>query len=123
LAERFTRETGIAATVDADVRGRPKREPELVAFRVVQEALTNVTKHADAEHVAVRLAGGRKLTVEVWDDGQGFDLDAIPPPGADQLGLDSLRDAVEHAGGTLIVESRPGEGTAVRASLPADRSG
>ncbi|HOA24416.1 MAG: PAS domain S-box protein [Chloroflexi bacterium] len=86
-------------------------------YRVAQEALHNVTKHARASRVdlALREADGM-LTLEIRDDGQGFDTGGDFPG---HLGLRSMRERVEGVGGTLEIESAPGEGTCVRARLPA----
>ena len=90
-------------------------------YRIVQEALHNVVKHARATAVEVRFdprAGG--LVVEVSDDGSG----SAPAPGARQtLGLVSMRERAERWGGRLDAGPRPGGGWAVRLELPASRAG
>ncbi|MCS7216810.1 MAG: sensor histidine kinase [Candidatus Bipolaricaulota bacterium] len=94
------------------------RYPELVetaAFRVIQEALENVRRHAQARHVWVRLEEENGWLVgEVRDDGRGFDP-AQTPPG---LGLSGMREWVELLGGTLALRARPGQGTHVTFRLP-----
>lgn len=122
LIERFIRPS--LPQVDLRCELSPLRGPqasELVAFRVVQEALTNVIRHAKATRAGVILdASGTSLSLEVIDDGIGFE----PAGGAPDLqrvtsvGLASMRDRVRDLGGTLQVESRPGTGTSVRARLP-----
>lgn len=89
---------------------------EEALYRVVQESLNNIVKHARARQVHVRLsqAGGR-LELAVSDDGQGYDA-AQPPAGG--LGLVGMRERVERFGGALTVESAPGSGTTVRVTLP-----
>jgi signal transduction histidine kinase len=83
----------------------------------VQEALTNIAKHARAERVGVRVAlDDDAVRVEVRDDGRGFD----PQTPADGFGLLGMRERVTLAGGELAVSSQPGE-TVVRATLPARR--
>jgi signal transduction histidine kinase len=91
-------------------------ETESTIYRVVQEALTNVTKHAQADHVEVSVerANG-SVQVQVSDDGRGFDP-AREPTG---LGLVGMRERVELAGGELAIESRPEGPTVVRALVPA----
>jgi signal transduction histidine kinase len=94
-------------------------EAELQLLRIVQEALANVRKHAQASRVIVRFwrsAAGWHLQVE--DDGQGFDTAAPPPPGRQHFGLPIMRERAESLGGALEVISRPGEGTTVRAHVP-----
>lgn len=94
---------------------------ESACYRVVQEALTNVARHAQATHVQVRLAlSPRKLHLEVRDDGLGFDPGARAPatgtPGG--RGLVGMRERVELLGGMIRVDSRPGGGTTVVVDLP-----
>jgi signal transduction histidine kinase len=105
-------------TLASDAEGAPRLAPEVesAAYRIVQEGVTNVAKHADASGVEVRLAetDGR-LEVTVKDDGCGFEPSA-PRTG---FGLTGMRERVEMLGGTLELESSPaGLGTLVRASLP-----
>jgi signal transduction histidine kinase len=94
--------------------GRLGQELETTVYRLVQEALTNVSKHAHAEHVrvSVGIAGGR-LDVEIADDGRGFDA-AVATRG---FGLAGMRERVQLSGGGLIVEPSSA-GTAVRATFP-----
>ena len=87
---------------------------EVAAFRIAQEVMTDAIRHSGAEHVTVRLDGRPgTLFVEVADDGRGCPDDA--PPG---LGLRSMRDRATELGGTCRVESAPGGGTRVSATLP-----
>ena len=106
--------------------GAADQLPPLVAFqvfRLIQEALTNVRKHAGARTATVTLtaSGPDQLRVVIADDGQGFTL-ATPgsqPNGtARPLGLTSMRERVEALGGAFQVESRPGSGTHVTATIP-----
>jgi two-component system, NarL family, sensor histidine kinase DevS len=89
-------------------------ELETTVYRLVQEALTNVAKHAHAEHVrvAVGIAGAR-LEIEIADDGKGFDAQAATRG----FGLAGMRERVELSGGQLTVTPGPA-GTRVRAELP-----
>jgi signal transduction histidine kinase len=93
---------------------------ETALYRVVQEALTNAAKHAGAGRVAVvvgRRAGVAVAVVE--DDGGGFDPDGTRPPGRRAgLGLAGMRERVGLLGGTVEVESQPGQGTTVFARIP-----
>jgi signal transduction histidine kinase len=123
LADRVAAVEGIVVSTDValgdavDADGRLAPELETVLYRLVQEALTNVAKHARAEHVEVtviaREAGGVELTVR--DDGGGFDP-AAPRGG---FGLIGMQERVGLAGGTLEIVSAPGSGTIVRAMLRA----
>lgn len=86
---------------------------EVAAYRIIQEALTNVTHHAEARQVWVCLQLGRELDIEVSDDGRGIN-------GGRQggLGLRSMRERAAELGGNVTVSRRPEGGTKVRASLP-----
>jgi signal transduction histidine kinase len=90
---------------------------EVALLRVAQEALTNVGKHADATRVGVTLSLlDDRVLLDVRDDGRGFDLDATREHTS--FGLIAMRQRLAALGGTLEVESRPGAGTAISASLP-----
>jgi two-component system sensor histidine kinase UhpB len=78
-AKTFEEQTGIACSVHADLPGRLARAQETVLYRVVQEALTNVVKHAHAGHVRVILQGAHgQVTLQVADDGTGFVTATLP---------------------------------------------
>ncbi|RYI89836.1 MAG: hypothetical protein EON47_21630, partial [Acetobacteraceae bacterium] len=86
---------------------------------VVQEALTNVLKHARARTVSVLLErrdDGLRLIVE--DDGDGFDPDAAPGDARPHLGLSGMRERLQLVGGSLEVESAPGSGTTLFMTVP-----
>jgi two-component system NarL family sensor kinase len=88
-------------------------------YRATQEALANVRKHADAAHVEVRLsqeAGQFVLSIE--DDGRGFDPDEAMRVRPGHLGLPSLRERVEMAGGFFQTESSPGAGSTIQIRVP-----
>ena len=87
-------------------------------FRVVQESLTNIEKHARASRVQIRLifhAGGLRL--RIVDDGIGFDVPAIRVDPRRGIGMRNMRERVESIGGSFTIDSRPGR-TAVLADLP-----
>jgi signal transduction histidine kinase len=122
LVERTASTQGLDISTEialsSDDKGAPRLAPEIesTAYRIVQEALTNAAKHADASAVNVRVAEvDGHLEVAVRDDGRGFEPSA-PTSG---FGLTGMRERVELLGGTLALESSPaGLGTLVRASLP-----
>jgi signal transduction histidine kinase len=90
-----------------------------VVIRVLNEALTNVEKHAGAEHVDVSVERSNGwLELRVRDDGGGFDT-GRPPDGEGHLGLSLMRGRAEDAGGTIELSSTPGEGTCVSLRLPS----
>jgi PAS domain S-box-containing protein len=96
---------------------RPAPQLELAAFRIVQECLTNVVRHADAPHALVELyTDDAALTVRITDDGRGFDVDAETPRHG--VGLTGMRERVHAVGGLLSIESVTGRGTRVLAQLP-----
>jgi PAS domain S-box-containing protein len=93
-------------------------ERAIAIFRIVQEALTNVTRHADAQHVFISLTQeGNDCLLEVRDDGRGFDPDAIPRK---SYGLAGMKERVLMLGGALDLSSSPGRGTSIKIRLPFD---
>jgi signal transduction histidine kinase len=114
-----TTEAGGVATVRSEISGLKRPLPtttEVVLLRVAQESLANVRKHAAAREVDVDLCYGDDVVVlTVADDGEGFD----PATVSGGFGLGGMRDRVRQAGGTFSVEAAPGQGTVVRAEVPA----
>jgi two-component system NarL family sensor kinase len=86
---------------------------EVAAYRIAQEALTNLVRHAHARHCTVRLAMNGGLELEVIDDGKG-----LPARHAVGVGLASMRERAAELGGTCTVRRGPDGGTIVRAELP-----
>jgi len=102
-----------------DLPNRLPREVELAAYRIVQEGVTNVAKHAQATHCCVRLTQlTDRLLVEVEDNGIGFVEDTDRPIVARGLGLISVRERANRLGGTFNILSTPGHGTRLIVSLP-----
>jgi signal transduction histidine kinase len=106
--------------VDNRLEHEPSPESRAVLYRVALEALTNVRKHAHARSVYVTLERrGIGVAVRIRDDGAGFDLhspDAAPEAG--HIGLMSMRERAEAAGGRFALTSEPGEGTTVEFWMP-----
>ncbi len=100
--------------------GRLPADVETLAYRVVQEALNNVSKHAGASRAQVLARCERgELQLVVADDGRGFDVQAgAHGPEGDGSGLRGLRDRVELFGGRIEIGSRPGKGTRIAARVP-----
>jgi signal transduction histidine kinase len=100
---------------------RPDPETEVAAYRIVQEALTNVARHSYAKRCTVRLVWrADRLIVAVEDDGVGFDVDRAGEPGPGRgLGLVGLRERVIAQQGTLAIDSAPNQGTRLVVDLPA----
>lgn len=121
LAEEFNQHgrVRVALQLWGDAQALPD-EINTVLFRVVQESLTNIEKHARATRVQVRLifhAGGLRL--RIVDDGVGFDVPAIRADPRRGIGMRNMRERVESIGGHFSIASRPGR-TAVLADLPTD---
>jgi signal transduction histidine kinase len=119
-AERHLSPRGISARCEFDARDR--RFPaafETAVFRVCQEAMSNVARHAQAENVLVQVSEtGDKLRIEIEDDGKGFDPDNISKRERRPFGLMGMRERVEILGGTLHIDSAPGKGTRFRIEVP-----
>jgi signal transduction histidine kinase len=119
---QFGENYGIATELimSADVADRvfePMAGAQLL--RIIQEALTNVRKHAGARHVDVRIAvcNGHTEAV-VQDDGAGFDPAAVQPAGSQRFGLQVMHERAEEVGGAVQIHSAPGEGTRVTITIP-----
>jgi signal transduction histidine kinase len=125
LIERTRRLSGLTITAEIDLayesgrqaeRHRP--ETEVALYRLVQEGLTNAVKHAEGATVRVAVTEDEKaVTISVRDDGPGFAPDARH----EGFGLIGVRERVALSGGTLRIESAPGAGTTLQATLPARR--
>lgn len=116
--ERYTRHTGIRVNFrESGCSERCPTEIETAAFRIIQEALTNVARYAQVQEVAVSLKRlPDTLALEVFDKGKGFDpAQAISKPTS---GLGGMQERASLVGGYLSIHSRPGEGTRIAAALP-----
>jgi two-component system, NarL family, sensor histidine kinase DevS len=117
LTENFAEQTGLVVDFVARLGGQqPPADVATALYRIVQEALTNVAKHAQARTVSVLLTrkNGRVALV-IEDDGRGFDPDSP----ADGFGLQGMRERVDLLGGSLQVESRAGAGTTLAVEVAA----
>jgi len=121
LTGRLGEETGLRAEtiVTGTIRPQPA-EVEEALLRIVQEALANVRKHAAASRVTVTLSYLDTMTmVDVHDDGVGFDHAATVAAAGAGLGLHAMAERVAALGGSVAVESAPGEGTTIAVQVPA----
>ncbi len=120
--EATAQRSGIEVAVEAaEAPAGIPAEIEITAFRVVQEAVTNVLRHARASRIEVSLTHDSSwLEVSVRDDGRGFDVESALERGAGghHLGLLGIRERVESLGGTVDLRSAPGVGTSVRVRVP-----
>lgn len=120
-ARHFSELSGVQTTVETDgfedVHFAPAIEVQLI--RVVQEALSNIRKHARAKNGRIRFQRkDESALVTIEDDGQGFDPSNIPHGAWPQFGLQSMRERVESVGGKFIIESAPDKGTTVTVQIP-----
>jgi two-component system sensor histidine kinase UhpB len=109
-----------AAEGFADDSSRLPPQVELVLYRVVQEALTNVAKHASARSISVKLRRGRhEVVASVIDDGLGFEVDEVMRSRERGLGLFGMQERLALVGGQLVIDSAPGSGTRIHARVPS----
>jgi signal transduction histidine kinase len=100
-----------------------RRLPDRVAttiFRIVQEALSNIMKHAQAKKVTIQVRCKQEhVILEVSDDGRGIEPAIVRSPPAGHLGLRGMRERANLVGGAFLLESAPGQGTRIMVSIPA----
>ncbi len=115
LRDTFSEQTGMRVELESQIDGRLPSDVETALYRIVQEALTNIVKHAQAGSVSIVLARtSRAVTAVVEDDGRGF----IPDGGGEGLGLLGMGERLALLGGKLKVESSPGAGATIVAEVP-----
>jgi signal transduction histidine kinase len=120
LAEGFHTRTGIEVTVHSTYSGRLPDEAETHLFRIAQEALTNVARHAGAKHVAIRLESAPSgICLSIADDGRGL---GAGTPGGRGLGMIGMRARARSAGGDVTVQSKPGEGVVIEVRIPLNET-
>jgi len=120
--EDFGRRTGVRAAFRRHGPVPPLTDEEqLVIYRVTQESLSNIAQHAEATNVNVELSFVGKTLLKVVDNGRGFYLNGGPPRGeygpAARLGLSGMRERALLAGGSLRIDSMPGEGTSIELTM------
>jgi signal transduction histidine kinase len=126
LAEGFSARTGIEVDFQSNYAGRLPDETETHLFRIAQEALTNVARHARARRVRVRLESrNEEICLSIQDEGRGLPAapqSALTPPDSTRrpatLGMSGMRVRARSAGGDLTVRSRPGEGVLIEVRVP-----
>jgi signal transduction histidine kinase len=115
LAEESSARGGVEVEATVELSEERKGDEDRIVYRLVQEALTNVVKHAHAGHVEVSAKeDGGEIRIVVRDDGEGFDP-AADTPGR---GLTGMRERIELLGGEIDVTSTPGKGTEISARVP-----
>ncbi len=118
MAREFTQRSGVA--VDVKISTLPPLSEAIATaiFRVTQEALSNIERHAGAHQVHLQLThAAAQLILEIRDDGKGFDLQDTLRPVRSGLGLINMRERIEMQSGSCLVESTP-SGTCLRAEIP-----
>ncbi|MEO8291016.1 MAG: GAF domain-containing protein [Gaiellaceae bacterium] len=115
LRDTFSEQTGMRVDLESQIDGRMPSDVETALYRIVQEALTNIVKHAQASSVSIVLTrSSRAVTAVIEDDGRGFTPDA----GGEGLGLLGMGERLALLGGKLKIESSPGAGTTIVAEVP-----
>jgi signal transduction histidine kinase len=121
-AKRSAERAGFAVVIDDRLGSTRLPEPiETAGFRIVQEALTNIARHASARRVSITLTrGAHDVELSVTDDGRGFDVVAArtSAEAGVSLGLLDMRETATLAGGTLSLTSNTGRGSTVRLRFP-----
>ena len=112
-----------------DITGEEKDLDEamkITVFRIIQESLNNIIKHAQASHVNIHLSyEARNVRIDVWDNGIGFDLDQAKQKRTSRpsLGLAGMEERAALVGGSVSIQSRPGYGTEIEALIPYHHNG
>ena len=121
-ADHLLAETGIAYDIDSQgMTERFQPEMETALYRIFQEALSNIIRHSEAEHVHIKLSRGDNFFEgEILDDGRGFDLLNVRTDGdaSRGLGLLGMQERAAQCGGHLEINSKPGRGTSIRIRIP-----
>ena len=121
-ASRVEERSGLDLDVRTESSGRLPILQEREMWRIAQEALTNVERHADADNVNLHWScDGTRALLEISDDGQGFEMDESGR--IDSYGLMGMRERASSIGALLEIHSTPGEGTTIRCSLAPSTAG
>jgi two-component system nitrate/nitrite sensor histidine kinase NarX len=117
--QKFQHQTGLSTRLQIDGEGLPlPADVQVQVLHVVQEALSNVRKHANASHVSLEVHKGLRWRIAVRDDGCGFD--ATLRHSETHVGTKIMRERAERIGASVQVQSQPGQGTTVTLTLPPD---
>lgn len=110
----FAANSTVEVTLEVDEAVELPPEQQIAFYRIAQEALNNISRHAQAQHVTVTLTGGGPTVLLINDDGCGFDLGTVPH---DHFGLRIMHERAEEIGAELLITAMPGTGTSVRLTL------
>ncbi|KFI09079.1 hypothetical protein JN27_00055 [Massilia sp. BSC265] len=118
---KFRDQTGLDASFSAEGSGGPPfaREEQLQILFIVQEALSNIRKHARADSVLVRVRDSQDFSLSISDNGIGFDSTVASTVTDEHVGLHIMHERAQHIHANLAIESRPGAGTTVRLHVPS----
>jgi signal transduction histidine kinase len=126
VSEQVLTPLDIAVTISGPAGGRLPGEVEVVLFRIAQEAMHNIARHSGATQVDLSVArSGGHITMRIRDNGHGFDPAAVgPEDGSGRgLGLVGMRERAALLGGSIRIDSAPGQGTSIEAEFPVQRAG
>lgn len=121
---RYEERSGISVQLDveSDQDVRLPMDSQVQVLRIVQEALTNVRRHAQASRVRITFRDvNRAVVIQVQDNGQGFDPTQVESDGRQHLGLQTMRERAFSVGAQLQIKSAPGQGTEIEIVVPQDR--
>jgi signal transduction histidine kinase len=120
LADGVSKRTLQTISIQASLKDRLPAQAEIALYRIIQEALTNAGKHARARNVLIQLERfGDQVRCRIRDDGVGFDVPAVLARRGDTgLGLLGMQERINAVGGTLHIQSSPGEGTSFLIQIP-----
>ncbi|HYD95810.1 MAG TPA: type IV pili methyl-accepting chemotaxis transducer N-terminal domain-containing protein [Noviherbaspirillum sp.] len=120
--EKFRRQTGLAVEFVAEGSGPPfSREQQLQVLFIVQEAMSNIRKHAMAGHVEIRLHDSADFLLTICDDGVGFEAETLLKKGDGHVGINIMRERAQRIQASLDVVSAAGRGTTVSLHLPQEQ--
>jgi signal transduction histidine kinase len=124
LTEGVSKRFRLVISVDSRLDYRPPLSVETALYRITQEALNNITKHAGATNVWIVLDGdAKKIACTIRDNGVGFDVQSrLKERGKQGLGLIGIQERLSALGGTLRIESEPGSGTQLCVTVPREKS-
>ena len=119
LLARFEQQARVLTHLQLEGEGLPLNpEQQLQVIFILQEALSNIRKHAAAGKVEVNIRNGQDFEMDIVDDGYGFDQSAVATRQARHVGLSIMRERATRMAATVDIMSRPGEGTRVSLVLP-----
>jgi signal transduction histidine kinase len=110
----FAANSIVEVTLELDEGVKLPPEIQIVFYRIAQEALNNIARHAQCQHVSVTLSNGTHTQMVITDDGCGFDMNAVPH---DHFGLRIMHERADDIGASLIISTMTGSGTTVRLTL------